>query len=978
MRLDYNYNYSLYKSSLFGRVVFQSSNAPSSSPSSSPSPMIITPQNKLNRYDANEDNPEILKIRTILDQRQEAMKIGKVSRQQLDRSIGYQGRMKIVDLLTSPVGGKIDDYDDGYFGDETDENNPTRSRLNGYLYAHDIFSGGGQAGVTAINEGLEKPYELYHKYIGDSRLTMKDLEEGMSLKNYFAGASQYTKFDKVIGIIAGLESLSDSKINDNSRKRDYKEYLKSQFEELNTADKQNNEDSQIQFLFGIKSLADFLNSDDEWRSEYDRIDNLTDPNAIGAQITDYPGTFSKDKDNKTRWQLNGYLYSVYLFNGKSSVASNQEFQRAAKMFDDSGWIDEDFTQEMIEGDPEGSTDRFGLKKYLIEAEQYTANDEIKGIIAGLLKQADSLGANQQSYKEYLKVFLRHLSPNNSREEQLIILSGIKSPESAETYIKHDLLFTINRAVLSASIQHSQFILDDQSYTDLAKDTKDITLAQIMDLSNKVKNQINDFIDKRSMTAIKSLQDTYNAMIAENKKDKNPLYDQQTLDELAKRIQSNAREFIKARGSLKETALDGVINQKYLMTLKSAESNYFTLIDEIEAKNQSITDYRNNKLPNQTTTPQSTQPQKPKPIGATPLPPKPKPAPVPPVLPSKPKTPEQKEKTEAPLMLATAWDAIFSKVINEINKSPQGVDFSFVYNGLQIPAKIRKVGNQFNFSFNSFEAGQGNLTFTSIDQIKSYCDNGNLNQYLATATIIQRKNWDRFKGSNWLDELKEAPKRTGKWSVSIELDWKRNHAFETGNGKIDLSVGPDGTISYKIYKTHAASNGTDIKHGNAGDFTQLIQAISHTKYWSENYNNFENQHNFKDIKRKEILLANLMTLTFYKKQSSKIGEVYNFNNFYNMKYGYMYLNWGNEADNFKRNRSIQNPVLEVKANENGTVTWKLQRLGEDKITWMGTYGIANSLNDLFNQISEVRKDSKARMNTKSSNLPNLGNFGYSPS
>lgn len=993
MYLLKSFHYSSNRKSLHGRVVFKSSNSPSSTPSSSPSstPVVISSKDKLDRYDSNQDSPELVKLQELLDKREQAKNKGQESRQQLDRSIGYQGRMQIVDLLTSPVGGKIDDYDDGLTGNDTDESNPTRFRLNGFLYAHDIFAGGGQAGVTAINEGIEKPYELYHVTFGDSRLTMRDLEEGMSLRNYFAEASQYTKFDKVIGIIAGLESLSDSKINDNSRKRDYKEYLKSQFEELQTPDKKNNENAQIQFLFGIKSLADFLHSDDEWRAEYNRIDKLTDPNSIDAKITDYPGTFSKDKDSKTRWQLNGYLYSVYLFNGKDSAASNREFQRATKMFNDSGVIDEDFSQEMIEGNPEGSTDRFGLRDYLIEAEQYTANDEIKGVIAGLLKQADSLGANQQPYKEYLKAFLRHLSPNNSREEQLIILSSIQSPESAEVYIKHELLYTINRAVLSATIQHNQFQLDDKLIDELKKDPNQIQLSEILKLSDDIRVKINDFIDKRSKAGKQSLQDMYNNLLSENKKDEQPLYDDKTLLDLANRIKSTAKEFLKAQGSLKETTLEGVINHKYLITLKSAESEFFTLVDEIEAKNTAISDYRQKKIPDQTTTPKpkskpkskpkpkpkTSKPKTSKPIGGIPLPPKPESSSTPPVLPPEPKSPEKKEQPEVPIMLATSWDIIFIKVLNEIDKSPQGVDFSFVYNGLQIPAKIRKVGNQFNFSFNSLDAGQHNLTFASIDQIKSYCDNGNLNQYLAMATISQKRNWDRFNNSNWLDKLKDAPKRTGKWSVSIELDWKRNHAFETGNGKIDLSVGPDGTINYIIYKTHAASNGKDKKFGTAGDYTQLIHAISHAKNWSENYNHLESQHNFTEIRRKEILLANLMTITTYKKQKSKIGEVYNFNNFYNSGYSFMHLNWANETDIFKRNRSPKNPTLEVKLNDDGTITWKILRLGEDKINWMGTHGTANSLNDLFNQISEVRKNPKAKINTKSSNLPNLGNFGYNP-
>lgn len=1032
----------------------------------------------LSPTDLDKANEETAHLQEVLDKRKGIIAKSKGERAEImiDRTEGYKARTGLADALTSPQGGKIDDYDDGYFGDYNDNDNPTRWRLNGFLYAQDIFAGGGVAGQQAINEAIKEPYKLYHTTIGDSRLTMKDLEGGMSLKSYFDIAKQYTTFDRVIGVIAGLERLADQKIGNTDLLKRYKAHLKEKFEELKAQDKVHNEEKQLQVLYGVKSLAEFIGANANWRNDFNKFDQMTDPDAPGARITDYPGTFSDNKNNKTRWQLNGYLYSVYLFKGKSQPAANAEFDRAVTMYKKSGIVDEDFTQAMIEKKPEGKKDGFGLGGYLSEAEGYTKHEQVKGVIAGLLKQADDISdsAKSKAYRKYLDSKLKGFSLEDSEDIQMTVLSTVVSPEEAEKEQRSDKHTEIMESVIEATKQHNQLLLEKKFKDRLEKDPLEQSLDDLNKLGAEIKTELDSFTKNRSDVALHTMQTKYDTLVTNNGKLKTPLYGAPDLNPLAKAIEDNAKDFAKAKAIQKEADLKKSVDEKYLVKLTEAEKTYFNISEQLDAKLKAVQDQANAKAPDQDKPLPNTVPVSPgssvepggdKPVEADPYKAAWESAPrIEPHLKdyqgvliadsssttekviardwkgnkvaelsngtelvrtekdaklparrveylnfirvhrpndlnnhglwipeeqlfkreeyhtpaasteTKPAEKAPEKPSDKPKFMANQMDAIFNRVSQEVETNSYGSTFDITYNGQPVGCRVQKLPDGYHLTYNSAEAGKGDVRFNNVTEIYAYFERGNFYQRLGMETIMKRSNWDRYKSEDWFDEVVDF-KRTGDWTMFVELDWKRNNVFEKGNAKIDLSVGMDGRINYTIRKDHVGPQGENVRTGFCSDFVQLGQAINHSKVWSENYIDNKEKPEFPAMLSREKILYDLMDARTFEGRASQIGEKYYFNHFDHYGYGYMYLNWDQQSDLVQRNRSVNNPILEYKLNPDNSINWKLMNTSGVNGSWVGTQGRARDLSDLCAQVAEVKKDPSAKMTTPGQNLYNLGGLGY---
>lgn len=570
-------------------------------------------------FDPNAENAETQRLKEVLDARQGDLDKSKSNRAELidDRAGAYKLRTSIADKMTSPQDGKIDDYDDGHLfdGDQifwgakkdmTDENNPTRFLLNGYLYANDIFAGGGADGQAAMEKAIEEPYKLYYRTIGDSRFTMEDFESGMAMKSYLDDARQYIAGPssyRVLGVVASLLRLTDKNLRNGDLRKQYEEYLRENFSKLGKGD-YNTEEKQLKYLFGLQSPAEFFGLNNKWKADFSKIDHLTDPDAPGAQIDDYPGTYSDNKNNKTRWNLNGYLYANYLFSGKNQGKVDAEFARAVKMYDmqDEDWdtTDEVFLQEHLERSPAEGKDGFALGPYLSTAEQYTKHEQVKGVIAGLLKLTDDMSDADQSkaYSKYLNIFLKRLSTEDEEDYQMMILSGVKGPDEAMKDLKESSRSDVLKLMIKATTQHNQFKFKEETTKAFDPEAPTLSSQAYEQKSLGAKTEIDGFISDRSTKARKNLELNYNALVEQNAALKTPLYQQADLDELNKSIKAIAKELVEAKKVTKETDLIGAINGKYLETLFGAEKSYFMVMDQIDAKKKAVEETSKGKRPDQ--------------------------------------------------------------------------------------------------------------------------------------------------------------------------------------------------------------------------------------------------------------------------------------------------------------------------------------------------------------------------------------------
>lgn len=566
----------------------------------------------LEKPDFEGTNSETDRLNEILKTRQGILDKGKSERADIigDRSDSYKLRTSLADKMTSPEDGKIQDYDDGHlfdgdqiwWGDKkdyTDANNPTRWRLNGMLYAQDIFAGGGTAGQEAMKKGIEEPYKLYYRLIGDSRLTSEDLESGMAMKSYFEEALKYlpgTKSHRVIGTIAGLLRLTDQTLKEPGMHKQYETYLRENFEQLKNPDYATSEEKQLKFLFGLQSPAELFRLNKDWKTEFNKIDHMTDPDAEGAQIDDYPGTFSDNKNNKTRWQLNGYLYATKLFGGPVDL----EYKRAVAMFHDQ-WDGNSFNQDHIERKkvPDGK-DGFGLGDYLPVAEQYTKHDQVKGLIAGLLKMTDELSDADQAkmYRKYLDTYFKKLSLDDTEDYQMMLLSSIRPPSEAAKELQENMRNDLLRLMIEATKQHNLFKFSEKLTSPFAPKAETLDTVTYTKLSRDAKGEIDKFIKARAEATLKDLQENYNTFSEKNAKAREPLYKQTELDTLKASIKSVAKDLLTAKGVDEKGELADGVNGKYLETLFAAEKAASGLTDEITAKNKAINEIASGKRPKQ--------------------------------------------------------------------------------------------------------------------------------------------------------------------------------------------------------------------------------------------------------------------------------------------------------------------------------------------------------------------------------------------
>ncbi len=566
----------------------------------------------MEKPDFDGTNAETARLSDMLQKRQGILEKGKSERAEIigDRSESYKIRTSMADKMTSPTGGKIDDYDDGHlfdgdqiwWGDKkdyTDANNPTRWRLNGILYAADIFNGGGTAGQEGMNQAIEEPYKLYYSSFGDSSLTSADLEDGMAMKAYFDDALKYLpgmKSHRIIGTIAGLLRLTDQTLTAPLMHQKYEAYLRDKFSQLKNPEYASNEEAQLQLLFGIQSPAELFHFNKNWKTEFGKIDHMTDPTAEGAQIDDYPGTGSDNKENKTRKQLNGYLYATKLFGGEVDL----EYKRAVAMFHDQ-FDGNSFNQEHIERQkvPDGK-DGFGLGNFLPQTEQYTRHEQVKGVIAGLLKHTNDLPANSHGkmYRTYLETFFQALQPTDTEDYQMMLLSSIKPVNEAFAELHETMRNNVHRLMIEATKQHTLLRFSDTITTPFSPQSETLDPDDYTRLSRAAKAEIDQFIKFRADFTLKNLQDNYIAFSRKNTKAKEPLYKQGELDALNTSIKSVATDLFTAKGVTGKGELADGVNGKYLETLFAAEKAASGLNDQISAKNKAIDEIASGKRPKQ--------------------------------------------------------------------------------------------------------------------------------------------------------------------------------------------------------------------------------------------------------------------------------------------------------------------------------------------------------------------------------------------
>ena len=573
------------------------------------------------RIDLDAANPETARLQEILDKRQGILDKSRHERAALieDEKVPYKGRTNLVDALTSPEGGMIDDYDDGIFGNQTDFTSYTRARLNGYLYASDIFTGGGEPGKKAVEEAIKKPYELFSAWHG-SRLDMDDLEGGMQLKSYFDQVKPFTtydeksdlRFDRAIGTMAGLLKMTDDLIKDKKTHDAYQAYLLGEFAKINTvADLKNNEERQIEFLYTLQSFAEFINANSQWRVDFDRIEQFTDPDRKGDDaIDDYPddGWFNiigEDRNrinNPVREGLNGYLYAVHIFSGGNEQKVKEEYKRAFIMYEDVAG--DMFLQEHLDREsrgPDGDDDGFGLGKFTKEAETYSENPTVKYAIAGLLKFTDEIGNEEERkhYRIYLEERLKSIKKDDSKEAQLTILSTIRSPEKAAQELKYMMHARLMQATIEATRQHNQYKLDQKLVTALEGDPEKMTVDQLEQLAQGIKSGLDKFIVDRSNAALGDMQKKFNLLQQNNSGLKEQVYNSTEISDLRQRIEENAKLFGKAKGIQKESSLANSVSMKFLEDLSAAEKEYYDLAADLDAKLATLNERAKANIPDQT-------------------------------------------------------------------------------------------------------------------------------------------------------------------------------------------------------------------------------------------------------------------------------------------------------------------------------------------------------------------------------------------
>ncbi len=559
--------------------------------------------------DFDKTNPAQLDLEQRRAARQQTIDKSRERRSTLvvDESGNYAVTTAQIDAMTHPDTGRIDDYDDGWNPlEKTDDiHNPTRDRLRGFLYANYIFNGGGEVvGMQSVNAAVEKAYKLYHSRLGDSRFTADHLESGLGLAPFFKLIKEknYSKYDRPIGVMAGMLRLIEENIKNNAEREAYRKHVLGVFESLKSGSAANNEEEQLKILFGIKSRAEFMNLNPGWKNAFDQADLLTDPDHKGALIDDYPGTFGANKDNKTRHQFTGYLYSFHLFHGERPGVMDAEYRRVASdIYDNnSRYIgDKVLEQEYMEQPNNDKANGLDLGKYLREAGNKTNSDKVKGVFAGLMKQAEDLSGNKTSitakrdaYQQEISRIFDLIDKSEDEDAQLMKLSTIKSPEVFFKEKAENMHLEILHLMVEASKQHRDFKFTPAFITGL-EPAPGAPALDFVDYENKSKEAVDEmrkFIDKHADDAKIDLDNKFKVLTDNNAKLRKPLFYPNDLATRRQAIQDTDKKFDGARIATSVVRLNQAVQDgKYLEKLTSAEKDYMDLVRELEKMNREVRD-----------------------------------------------------------------------------------------------------------------------------------------------------------------------------------------------------------------------------------------------------------------------------------------------------------------------------------------------------------------------------------------------------
>jgi hypothetical protein len=422
----------------------------------------------------NQINPEIERLEELKKSREE--RVHDKSRESLgllkeDQSLRWRNIRASIDTKTDPRNddAQIPDYEGwSWFGEDENVENSVRHGLNGYLYANNIFFGGGSEGRAASDKAFEKAVQLYDESDAgitnlDSYFSQKHLDSNFGLKGYLNDAAGYTKFDSVKGTIAGLLKLADENIPNKDQHKKYTDYLRAEFTKLSGKEYQKSEEKQLELLFKIKSPIEITGRRSDWRLAFGKMEDITDPTKDDALIDDYPGTGDDDADNPTRHNLSGYLYAAYIFNGGDAdgqKAANSIMDEAHTLFKNS---DEGIFNVGTAFEDSFLKENMGLGPYLKEAEGYTKSEKVKGVIAGLLKMTEEMPedndaekAKKISYKKYLHEQLDLINSDMDEDAQFGIIAGIASPDQLIKENNEKDAVTLAEQILSIYQQHPDF------------------------------------------------------------------------------------------------------------------------------------------------------------------------------------------------------------------------------------------------------------------------------------------------------------------------------------------------------------------------------------------------------------------------------------------------------------------------------------------------------------------------------------------
>ncbi len=317
---------------------------------------------------------------------------------------------------------------------------------------------------------------------------------------------------------------------------------------------------------------------------------------------------------------------------------------------------------------------------------------------------------------------------------------------------------------------------------------------------------------------------------------------------------------------------------------------------------------------------------------------------------------------------SVYDQVFDKITPQI-ESNKSADFIFTFDEMALPCRIQKAYNGYDLMWRSPDAGGGHLIFPNMSNLRKFIEEGKFKQNLTLNQLQFPQVWKRYAAENLVGQANTVT-RTGPYSVVVELDWKRNNVFETGNPLINLEVKKGGIIRYHIEKDYIGVRGENFRDGEVGNLNQLIDVLSHIKNWSENYLDREGNPNFPSQLHNEQLVANLTNKQTFNSHINEIGTQYDFNSSINRGVAVMQLNWSNSPQLINRHRSLLNPTLEVILNNDNSITYKIYNKSGLNGKRMGTYATVNNMGQLFDAIATIKSQPSHYLTTPYNQMPTI--------